>query len=70
MAKKTQAQSPDRYTRGLETLKRVGGEDYARATRPLEPFSPDLARMTVEHVFGDVLSRPGLDLKQREIAFA
>jgi 4-carboxymuconolactone decarboxylase len=68
MSKKTQAQSQDRYTRGLETLKRLGGDDYDRATRPLEAFSPDLARMTVEHVFGDVLSRPGLDLKQREIA--
>jgi 4-carboxymuconolactone decarboxylase len=63
--KKTQAQS--RSTSGLETLKQIGGEDYERATRPLEAFSLDLARMTVEHVFGDVLSRPGLDLKQREI---
>lgn len=66
--KKVQAQEQDRYTRGLETLKQVGGKDYDRAIRPLESFSPDLARMTVEHVFGDVLSRPGLDLKQREIA--
>lgn len=76
LAKKTQAQSSDpsevrkanRYTRGIETLKRVGGKDYDRATRPLESFSPDLSQMVVEHVFGDVLSRPGLDLKQREIA--
>jgi 4-carboxymuconolactone decarboxylase len=66
--KKAQAQSKDRYTRGIETLKRVGGNDYDRAIRPLEAFSPDLAQMTVENVFGDVLSRPGLDLKQREIA--
>jgi 4-carboxymuconolactone decarboxylase len=58
----------NRYTRGIQTLKRVGGKDYGRATRPLESFLPDLAQMTVEHVFGDVLSRPGLDLKQREIA--
>jgi 4-carboxymuconolactone decarboxylase len=67
MTKKTQARSPDRYTRGMETLKQIGGEDYERATRPLAAFSPDLARMTVEHVFGDVLARTGLDLKQREI---
>jgi 4-carboxymuconolactone decarboxylase len=65
--KKTQAQSSDRYSRGIETLKRVGGQDYGRATRPLEPFSPDLAQMVVEQVFGDVMSRPGLDLKQRQI---
>jgi 4-carboxymuconolactone decarboxylase len=66
--RKVQAQSNDLYSRGLETLKRVGGKDYDRAFRPLEPFLPDLSRMVVEHVFGDVLSRPGLDLKQREIA--
>jgi 4-carboxymuconolactone decarboxylase len=65
--KKAQAQQQDRYTRGLETLKRVGGKDYDRATLPLEAFSPDLARMLVEHGFGDIVSRPGLDLKQREI---
>ncbi|KAB8334673.1 carboxymuconolactone decarboxylase [Scytonema tolypothrichoides VB-61278] len=69
--KQTQAQSnrlDDRYSRGIETLKRVGGKEYDRATRPLEPFSPDLSRMVVEHVFGGVVSRSGLDLKQREIA--
>jgi 4-carboxymuconolactone decarboxylase len=65
---KAQAQPSDRSIRGIETLKQVGGKDYDRATRPLEGFLPDLAQMTVEHVFGDVLSRPGLDLKQRELA--
>jgi 4-carboxymuconolactone decarboxylase len=65
--RKVQAQSKDRYTRGLEAFKRVGGKNYDRAIRPLEAFSPDLARMLVEHGFGDVVSRPGLDLKQREI---
>jgi 4-carboxymuconolactone decarboxylase len=68
VAKKSQAQSSDSYNRGVETLKQVGGQDYNRATRPLEAFSPDLSQMVVEHVFGDVVSRPGLDLKQREIA--
>jgi 4-carboxymuconolactone decarboxylase len=67
MTRKSQAQSSDRYSRGIEALKRVGGQDYGRATRPLEPFSPDLARLVVEHAFGDVMSRPGLDLKQRQI---
>jgi 4-carboxymuconolactone decarboxylase len=72
VTKKSQAQSSvgvvspseNRYSRGIETLKRVGGQNYDRATRPLEPFSPDLSQMVVEHVFGDVVSRPGLDLKQ------
>jgi 4-carboxymuconolactone decarboxylase len=67
-ARSVQAQPGDRHTRGIDTLKQIGGKDYDRAIRPLEAFLPDLAQMTVEHVFGDVLSRPGLDLRQREIA--
>jgi hypothetical protein len=38
----TQAQSnrsDDRYTRGIETLKRVGGKEYDRSIRLLESFS-------------------------------
>lgn len=67
VTKKTQAQSSDRCTRGIETLKQVGSQDYDRLTQSLETFYPDLAQMVVEHVFGDVMSRPGLDLKQRQI---
>jgi len=61
-------QESDRYTRGIETFKRIGGADYDRALRPLEAFFPDLARLSVEYPFGDIMSRPGLDLKEREIA--
>ncbi|MBE9169327.1 carboxymuconolactone decarboxylase family protein [Pleurocapsales cyanobacterium LEGE 06147] len=68
VTKKAQAQLSNRYTRGIKTLKRVGGKEYDRAIHPLESFSPDLARMTIEHGYGDIISRPGLDLKQREIA--
>jgi 4-carboxymuconolactone decarboxylase len=34
----------------------------------LQQVAPDLARYTIEYPFGDVYSRPGLDLKSREIA--
>ncbi|MBD2529956.1 carboxymuconolactone decarboxylase family protein [Nostoc flagelliforme FACHB-838] len=64
---KAHAQSSDRYTRGIKTLKRIGGTDYACALRPLQAFFPDLAQISVEYPFGDIMSRPGLDLKQREI---
>lgn len=57
----------DRYRRGIETLKRIGGADYDRVLRPLQAFFPDLARISVEYPFGDIMSRPGLDLQQREI---
>ena len=34
----------------------------------LADICPDLGRYIVEYGFGDVYSRPGLDLKQRELA--
>jgi 4-carboxymuconolactone decarboxylase len=58
----------DRSTRGIETLRQIGGSNYTNVIRSLAAFLPDLARFTVEYVFGDILSRPGLDLQQREIA--
>ncbi len=39
---------------------------FAGAT-PRTALPPDFARMTVEHVFGNVWSRPGLTLEEREI---
>jgi 4-carboxymuconolactone decarboxylase len=111
MTKKTQARSPDRYTRGLETLKQIGGKDYDLKQRGLaagipqpdlasrrqaetnevryqwglaaldriskssgeavvksfENMAPDLGRYIVEFSYGDVFSRPNLDLKTREL---
>ncbi|MBW4527908.1 MAG: carboxymuconolactone decarboxylase family protein [Phormidium tanganyikae FI6-MK23] len=34
----------------------------------LKEIAPDLARHIIEFAFGDVYTRPGLDLKSREIA--
>ena len=34
----------------------------------MKDVAPDLARYVIEFPFGDVYSRPGLDLKSREIA--
>lgn len=34
----------------------------------LKEVSPDLGRYVIEYPFGDIYSRPGLDLKSREIA--
>jgi 4-carboxymuconolactone decarboxylase len=59
-------QENERYARGIETIKAVGGPDYDRAGRVLDPISPDLWRLIVEG-YADVLARPGLDLKSREL---
>ena len=58
----------DRYQRGMEIFERLYGEMGAKTLRSLEETAPDLARYIVEFVFGDIFSRPGLDLKSRELA--
>lgn len=60
--------SNDRYERGLEKLKEVDGEAGERVMESLKDIAPDLARYVIEFPFGDVYSRPGLDLGSREIA--
>ena len=57
-----------RYKRGLEKLKEIDGEAGERVIERLKDIAPDLARYTIEFPFGDVYSRPGLDLRSREIA--
>ncbi len=60
--------SNDRFARGWEKLKEIDGEAGERVIESLKDIAPDLARYTIEFPFGDVYSRPGLDLKSREIA--
>jgi 4-carboxymuconolactone decarboxylase len=58
----------DRYRRGWEKLKEVDGEAGERVIESLKDIAPDFARYLIEFPFGDIYSRPGLDLKSREIA--
>jgi 4-carboxymuconolactone decarboxylase len=58
----------DRYKRGWEKLKEIDGEAGERVIESLKDIAPDLGRYTIEFPFGDIYSRPGLDLKSREIA--
>ncbi|WXG42485.1 MAG: carboxymuconolactone decarboxylase family protein [Candidatus Freyarchaeum deiterrae] len=60
--------SNDRYERGLRKLKEIDGEAGTRVMESLKDIAPDLARYVIEFPFGDIYSRPGLDLKSREIA--
>ena len=57
-----------RYERGLKRMREVDGEEGIKVLKILEKISPDFAKYVVEYPFGDVYSRPGLDLKSREIA--
>lgn len=58
----------DRYERGWTKLQEIDGEAGKRVIESLKDIAPDLGRYTIEFPFGDVYSRPGLDLKSREIA--
>jgi 4-carboxymuconolactone decarboxylase len=58
----------DRYARGWKKLKEIDGEAGERVIDSLKDVCPDLGRYTIEFPFGDIYSRPGLDLKSREIA--
>lgn len=58
----------ERYQRGWAKLKEVDGEAGERVVESLREIAPDFARLLIEFPFGDIYSRPGLDLKSRELA--
>jgi 4-carboxymuconolactone decarboxylase len=57
-----------RYQRGLAKLQEIDGEGGVRVVESLADIAPDFARLLIEFPFGDIYSRPGLDLRSREIA--
>jgi len=60
--------SQNRYTQGWDKLKEIDGDAGEKAIASLKDIAPDLGRYIIEFAFGDIYSRPGLDLKSRELA--
>ncbi|MDY9923815.1 carboxymuconolactone decarboxylase family protein [Methanobacterium sp.] len=58
----------ERYNRGWEKLKEIDGEAGEAVVESLKDIAPDLARYIIEFSFGDVYSRNGTTLKEKEIA--
>ncbi|MPW18436.1 carboxymuconolactone decarboxylase family protein [Paraburkholderia sp. CNPSo 3157] len=58
----------DRYARGWDKLKEIDGTAGEKVIASLASVAPDFARLLIEFPFGDVYSRPQLDLRAREIA--
>lgn len=58
----------ERYLRGWAKLKEVDGQAGEQVIASLRDIAPDFARMLIEFPFGDIYSRPGLDLRTRELA--
>lgn len=56
-----------RYERGWKKLREIHGKVGERVIEDLQSIAPDFARYLIEFTFGDIYSRPGLDLKSREI---
>lgn len=57
-----------RYERGCRRLQEIDGEAGQRVIESLQDIAPDFAKLVIEFPFGDIYSRPQLDLKSREIA--
>lgn len=57
-----------KFETGLEQLTKIDGEAGQNVIDSLQDICPDLARYTIEYPFGDIYTRPALDLKSREIA--
>jgi alkylhydroperoxidase/carboxymuconolactone decarboxylase family protein YurZ len=59
--------SEDRRAKGLVVLEQLLGADAAAPIFAAADLSPDLVRFAIDFAFGEVLSRPGLDLKTQEL---
>lgn len=60
--------APSRYQQGLARLREIDGDAGEHVVASLADIAPDFARYLIEFPFGDIYSRPGLDLRSREIA--
>jgi len=58
----------ERFERGLRALSEIDGHAGENVVNQLADIAPDFARYVIEFPFGDIYSRPGLDLRSREIA--
>ena len=57
-----------RHETGELTLSRITGGTGAAVVESLRDIAPDLAEWIIDFSYGDVMSRPGLDLRSRQFA--
>ena len=57
----------DRFRAGWDALQRIDGHAGEQVIAALETLAPDLGRFIIEFGFGDIYTRPGLSLFQREL---
>lgn len=61
------AEEQGRYESGVARLGELDPNQPAAMKRALQDVAPDMERYTMEFAFGDVYSRPGLDLRTRQM---
>jgi 4-carboxymuconolactone decarboxylase len=57
----------ERFPKGWEALMQIDGHAGEKVIASLADVAPDLGRFIIEFGFGDIYTRPGLDLLQREL---
>jgi 4-carboxymuconolactone decarboxylase len=60
--------SEDRHARGLRALEDITGASGNDVVDSLRDIAPDFADWIVDFSYGDVLTRPGLDRRSRQLA--
>jgi 4-carboxymuconolactone decarboxylase len=68
MTTQDQHDAESRLQRGTRALSKIDGKAGENVVSSLADIAPDFARYLIEFPFGDIYSRPGLDLRAREIA--
>jgi len=56
-----------RYQKGREKLAQIDGQAGDRVIDSLQDIAPELGRYIIEFAFGDIYSRDGLTLPEREM---
>jgi 4-carboxymuconolactone decarboxylase len=57
----------ERYERGIKALQRPSGEEDPSPVVSLADIAPDLSRFIAEFAYGDVISRPELEPRERQL---
>lgn len=60
--------STNRHEIGEQTLARITGGTGTAVVEGLKDIAPALAEWIIDFSYGDVMSRPGLDLRSRQFA--
>lgn len=60
--------SNDRHKKGLEMMDRLDPDATQRLVNGMKDICPDMAQYVIDFAYGEIIARPGLDLRTREIS--